>query len=60
MENENKTKKFDYNKKHSVGKFFYLSVIFNSFIKDPQNIFRYLMNVFQELKFRIRKNKIKK
>ena len=60
LENENKTKKFDYNKKHSVGKIFYLNVILNSFIKDPQNIIRYLMNVFQELKFRIRKNKLKK
>jgi len=60
LENESKTKKFDYKKRHSVGKIFYLSVILNSFIKDPRNIIRYLTNVFQELKFRILKNKIKK
>ncbi|MFX0071786.1 MAG: hypothetical protein ACFFAO_11915, partial [Candidatus Hermodarchaeota archaeon] len=60
LENDSKRQNSFHIGKSSVGKIVYLHVIFNSFIKDPRNIFKYLNEVLKELKSRLQKNTISK
>ena len=48
-----KSKRFHPNKKNYIGKIIYLNVILSSFSKEPKYIYRYIINLLKELKFRM-------